>query len=101
MPRAFTMSALRSISNITHYRHVNDNDTVTQIPPDADLDSALYEKFGPIGEKFGFNWLATTAMGIGVSVTQIEAQSLGFQEKKILTGIMEILLYSSKRNDAL
>jgi type VI secretion system protein VasL len=82
MPRTFTMDAIRSLGDITHYRHVNDNDTVTQIPPDADLDSALYEKFGPIGEKLGFNWLATTGLGIGIALNQLGMQSLGLQMKK-------------------
>lgn len=82
MPRTFSMSAVESINNITHYRHVNDNDTVTQIPPDADLDNGFYEKFGPIGEYLGFNWLATTGLGLGIAIEQLGKQSLGLQTKK-------------------
>lgn len=41
MPRTFTRAAISFLDSITHYRHVNDNDSITQIPPDADLDNAF------------------------------------------------------------
>lgn len=80
MPRTFTMNAIKNLSSITHYRHVNDNDTVTQIPPDADLNNSFYEKFGPIGEQLGFNWAATTVLGLAGSIQQLGREMIGTQE---------------------
>ncbi|BEM74017.1 hypothetical protein SME36J_51890 (plasmid) [Serratia marcescens] len=64
MPRTFTRLAVYLLKDVTHYRHANDNDTVTQIPPEVDLDSELYEKLGWLGDKLGFDWLATSAVGL-------------------------------------
>ena len=82
MPRTFTRSAIASLGGITHYRHVNDNDTITQIPPDADLDNVFYEKWGPLGDKLGFDWSLTTAAGLGVAVRDLTFQSTGLAEKR-------------------
>ncbi|WP_145582072.1 lipase family protein [Yersinia vastinensis] len=82
MPRTFTRAAMPSLESITHYRHVNDNDTVTQVPPDADLDNTFYQKWGPLGDKLGFDWSVTTLSGLGVSAAQAVWQSAGVQEKK-------------------
>lgn len=82
MPRTFTRAAIASLGNITHYRHVNDNDTITQIPPDADLDNVFYKKWGPLGDKLGFDWSLTTAAGLGVAVRDLTYQSAGIMEKK-------------------
>ncbi len=64
MPRTFTRLAVYLLKEITHYRHANDNDTVTQVPPEVDLDSELYQKLGWLGDKLGFDWLATSAIGL-------------------------------------
>jgi type VI secretion system protein VasL len=82
MPRSFTRSAIASLGGITHYRHVNDNDTITQIPPDADLDNVFYEKWGPLGDKLGFDWSLTTAAGLSVAVRDLTFQSTGLAEKR-------------------
>ncbi|MRS92064.1 lipase family protein [Enterobacteriaceae bacterium RIT714] len=82
MPRTFTRAAIASLGGITHYRHVNDNDTITQIPPDADLDNVFYEKWGPLGDKLGFDWSLTTAAGLSVAVRDLTYQSAGLTEKK-------------------
>lgn len=82
MPRTFTRSAIASLGGITHYRHVNDNDTITQIPPDADLDNVFYEKWGPLGDKLGFDWSLTTAAGLSVAVRDLTFQSTGLAEKR-------------------
>jgi len=82
MPRCFTRSAMRLLENITHYRHVNDNDSVTQIPPDADLDNILYQRWGELGDKLGFDWAFTTLIGIQVAVKDLSYQAIGFMEKK-------------------
>jgi hypothetical protein len=82
MPRTFTRSAIASLGGITHYRHVNDNDTITQIPPDADLDNVFYEKWGPLGDKLGFDWSLITAAGLGVAVRDLTYQSAGLAEKR-------------------
>jgi len=82
MPRTFTRAAIALLDDITHYRHVNDNDTITQIPPDADLDNAFYETWGPLGDKLGFDWSVTTAAGLSVAVRNLTYQSAGLVEKK-------------------
>lgn len=82
MPRTFTRAAITSLGSITHYRHVNDNDTITQIPPAADLDNVFYEKWGPLGDKLGFDWSLTTAAGLSVAVRDLTFQSTGLAEKK-------------------
>lgn len=82
MPRTFTREAVLSLDAITHFRHVNDNDSVTQIPPDADLDNVFYEKWGALGDKLGFDWSITTAAGLGVAMRDLTFQSVGFTEKK-------------------
>jgi len=82
MPRTFTRAAIAFLGSITHYRHVNDNDTITQIPPDADLDNVFYRTWGPLGDKLGFDWAVTTAAGLGVAVQNMTWQSLGLTEKK-------------------
>jgi hypothetical protein len=64
MPRTFTRAAMPSLESITHYRHVNDNDTVPQVPRDADMDSLFYQTLGPLGDKMGFNWLPMSVSGI-------------------------------------
>ena len=64
MPRTFSRLAAYLQRDITHYRHANDNDTVTQIPPEVDLDSELYEKLGWLGDKLGFDWVITSAIGL-------------------------------------
>lgn len=64
MPRTFSRLAVYLLRDITHYRHANDNDTVTQIPPEVDLDHELYEKLGWLGNKLGFDWVATSAIGL-------------------------------------
>ncbi|EJS3276809.1 lipase family protein [Salmonella enterica] len=64
MPRTFSRLAAYLLRGIIHYRHANDNDTVTQIPPEVDLDSELYEKLGWLGDKLGFDWVTTSAIGL-------------------------------------
>ncbi len=56
MPRIFSAKAIQTMTGFVHYRHVNDSDTVTSVPPDADLDNWLYGKFGYLGNTFGFIW---------------------------------------------
>lgn len=82
MPRTFTCAAMSSLEDIIHYRHVNDNDSVTQIPPDADFDNMLYEKWGPLGDKLGFDWSLTTAAGLGLAVRDLTYQATGLMAKK-------------------
>ncbi|AYA09776.1 MULTISPECIES: lipase family protein [Rahnella] len=82
MPRTFTRAAVLGLDAVTHYRHVNDNDSVTQIPPDADVDNIFYEKWGPLGDKLGFDWSVTTLTGLGVAVRDLAFQSTGISDKK-------------------
>ncbi|WP_261371275.1 lipase family protein [Yersinia aleksiciae] len=56
MPRTFTADAVGRLYQMTHYRHVNDSDTITSVPFDANLDNWLYGKFGPLGTTLGFFW---------------------------------------------
>lgn len=56
MPRTFTKDAVDTLSSIIHYRHVNDQDPVPSVPPEADLDNQLYKLWGPLGTTLGFLW---------------------------------------------
>lgn len=56
MPRTFTKNAVDNLSSIVHYRHVNDQDPVPSVPPEADLDNQLYKLWGPLGITLGFLW---------------------------------------------
>ncbi|SUC22724.1 lipase [Proteus vulgaris] len=56
MPRIFSAKAIQTMTNFVHYRHINDSDSITSVPPDADLDNWLYGKFGFLGNTFGFIW---------------------------------------------
>ena len=83
MPRTLTRAAMPSLDNISHYRHVNDNDTVPQVPIDADMDNLFYQKLGPLGSRLGFNWLAVSVAGLPVSLWQKDMElQLGIQLKK-------------------
>ncbi|KAG6337447.1 hypothetical protein ID866_1658 [Astraeus odoratus] len=62
MPRTFTADAVGNLYQITHYRHVNDSDTITSVPFDANLDNWLYGKFGPLGATLGFFWTLTAEL---------------------------------------
>ncbi|PYG48010.1 lipase (class 3) [Pantoea sp. AG1095] len=62
MPRTFTADAVGRLYQVTHYRHVNDSDTITSVPFDANLDNWLYGKFGPLGATLGFFWTLTTEL---------------------------------------
>ena len=56
MPRTFTKNAVDALSTIIHYRHVNDQDPVPSVPPEANLDNELYKIWGPLGTTLGFLW---------------------------------------------
>lgn len=56
MPRVFTADAVQQLKVITHYRHVNDTDTITSVPPDVNLYNWFYEVYGIVGTVFGFGW---------------------------------------------
>ncbi|MTH45963.1 lipase family protein, partial [Intestinirhabdus alba] len=62
MPRTFTADAVGNLYQIIHYRHVNDSDTITSVPFDANLDNWLYGKFGPLGTTLGFFWTLTVEL---------------------------------------
>ncbi|WP_445494960.1 lipase family protein [Photorhabdus sp. SF281] len=52
MPRVLTVSAIRELADITHYRHVNENDPIPSLPPEKNLDNWLYDCWGPLGYLF-------------------------------------------------
>jgi len=56
MPRTFTLKAVQSLSELWHFRHVNDTDLIPSIPPEAALDNYLYDLYGPLGTTLGFTW---------------------------------------------
>jgi hypothetical protein len=66
MPRTFTLSALKALSEIRHFRHVNDTDTIPSVPPQADLDNHLYNLYGPLGTTLGFAWSMGQALATNV-----------------------------------
>lgn len=56
MPRVFTADAMLQLKDVTHFRHVNDSDTVTSVPPDVNLDNWFYDTYGPLGYVLGPAW---------------------------------------------
>lgn len=56
MPRTFTRDAVMQLSEITHFRHVNDNDPIPAVPAEANLDNELYKLWGWLGGTLGFFW---------------------------------------------
>jgi len=56
MPRTFTRDAIMQLSEIIHFRHVNDNDPIPAVPAEANLDNELYQLWGPLGGTLGFFW---------------------------------------------
>ncbi|QEW33885.1 lipase family protein [Erwinia billingiae] len=62
MPRTFTANAIGCMHQITHFRHVNDTDTIPSVPFDANLDNWLYGKFGYLGNTLGFFWVLLAEM---------------------------------------
>ncbi|MBS9434388.1 lipase family protein [Photorhabdus hainanensis] len=52
MPRVLTVSAVRELADITHYRHVNEDDPIPSLPPEKNLDNWLYDCWGPLGYLF-------------------------------------------------
>lgn len=56
MPRTFTRDAVMQLSEITHFRHVNDNDPIPAVPAEANLDNELYKLWGWFGGTLGFFW---------------------------------------------
>lgn len=56
MPRTFTRDAVVQLSEITHFRHVNDNDPIPAVPAEANLDNELYKLWGWLGGTLGFFW---------------------------------------------
>ncbi|WP_439413018.1 lipase family protein [Enterobacter ludwigii] len=56
MPRTFTRDALLQLADIIHFRHVNDTDPVPGVPPEANVDNAFYDLWGPIGSTLGALW---------------------------------------------
>lgn len=62
MPRTFTRDAIAQLLSITHFRHVNDNDPVPAVPPEANLDNELYKLWGPLGKTLGMLWSTGQAL---------------------------------------
>lgn len=56
MPRTFTRDAVMQLPDITHFRHVNDNDPIPALPPEVNLDNELYQLWGWLGGMLGFFW---------------------------------------------
>ncbi|NWD47763.1 lipase family protein [Pseudomonas gingeri] len=56
MPRTFTLKAVQGLDEVKHFRHVNDTDTISSVPPEAELDNYLYNLYGPLGTTLGFTW---------------------------------------------
>lgn len=56
MPRTLTRDAVMQLSEITHFRHINDNDPIPAVPAEANLDNELYKLWGWFGGTLGFFW---------------------------------------------
>ena len=58
--RVFTGSGVKALTSLTHFRHVNDADTVTSVPFDTNMDNWLFEAYGLLDAIFGFSWTLAT-----------------------------------------
>ncbi|MCP1446061.1 hypothetical protein J3D54_005193 [Pseudomonas sp. GGS8] len=63
MPRTFSLKAVQCLSELQHFRHVNDTDLIPSIPPEAALDNYLYDLYGPLGTTLGFTWSTVQLTG--------------------------------------
>lgn len=63
MPRVFTREAVSQLSDITHYRHVNETDPVPGLPPEANLENWFYNIWGLPGIILGGLW-STLELGV-------------------------------------
>ena len=66
MPRTFTLQAVKQLGEVWHCRHVNDTDTIPNVPADAELDNYLYKIYGPLGTLLGFTWSLAQLTASGV-----------------------------------
>ncbi|HHR6079394.1 TPA: lipase family protein [Providencia alcalifaciens] len=101
-PRVFTGSGVKALTSVTHFRHVNDADTVTSVPFDTNMDNWLFEMYGPLGTVFGFTWTLATLPTIpvqkalpnigevyfhhGNTVSFFEARQIGEEQQYTHTG---------------
>ncbi|EMH0133423.1 TPA: lipase family protein [Proteus mirabilis] len=65
-PRLFTISALKQLQKFTHYRHINNNDIVSRVPPEASLDNWLFNIYGIFG----------TILGGAISIVDLLGQKM-------------------------
>ncbi|NRN30977.1 lipase family protein, partial [Photorhabdus heterorhabditis] len=49
MPRTLTRSAVRELADITHYRHVNEDDPIPSVPFEQDMDNRFFNYWAPVG----------------------------------------------------
>ena len=61
MPRVFSKTAVTALSDINHFRHVNDADAVTTVPTDTNMDNWFFELWGPFGVILGTAWTIVSA----------------------------------------
>jgi hypothetical protein len=55
MPRTFTRDAVMQLSEITHYRHVNDNDPIPAVPAEANLITSYINYGDGLVERWAFS----------------------------------------------
>lgn len=68
MPRTFTYDAVAQLSDIPHFRHINDNDPIPAVPPEANLDNLFYELWGPVGATLGGLWSSLISLPVSTLV---------------------------------
>ncbi|MDF7680989.1 lipase family protein [Enterobacteriaceae bacterium ESL0689] len=69
MPRVFCAATIAQLDDIIHFRHVNDSDTITSVPPENELENNLYNLWGPFG----------IICGVNISVAELIAQNVGIK----------------------
>ncbi|WP_237388355.1 lipase family protein [Xenorhabdus sp. Sc-CR9] len=78
MPRLFTQSAVQELTEITHYRHVNEDDFVPSVPFNKDMDNiALQTDYKFVGYAIEvFDTVVGTSLSLAGALTAKSVKSL-------------------------
>ena len=93
MPRTITRAAASALDDLCHYRHLNENDGISSVPPEMNADFGVAEYLGP------FKWLFYQKLVLSNTATAA-ARLLGANPQKIYWHHGKIIhfttLYSKK-----
>jgi hypothetical protein len=74
MPRTFTLKAIQSLSELWHFRHVNDTDLVPRVPPRSGSGQSFLRRLRLNGDSHGFQLVFRPGTGHYVVQTRRSVQ---------------------------